>query len=449
MLISNLIKEQHYSLANLEQNAIISTKQIPSSYDVKINSLSIVDNKLIAVFGLEDNIQYNNNTWYPNRNKKVYAAIKSIEDDNFPSIYLVDDFSSSLQVLTQSVGLKIGTKYYIVLVDGNNSLNYLFQIFPSIRSLGNFSNEYLQGKMTICQNKLIDSTGKIFDLTNESANKTSIFNFNETGGYMHPFYKKFGSSSSIAGFVHFDHKSWCVIDEKSHIFEGSSSYNKIAEFYEFDDEFILAGSKDDKFFVTRINADNLEYTSEHSLNKYFDGDIQTHNLVDMNVNKQMCVLYKDGLHYISCADLSGDTISPVIQFNEMTSNFTANETQTISWTFSDNNDETDKIELYEIIDNVETLVNTYDHTIFQSQYTFPDSENVTLKLLIFDKDNNIGSDELNFQKIIPFTFYSVTADKNEYNTEEKIDLQWEDNGNQSTQYKVFYKLTQEQDWMRP
>jgi len=445
VLLTNTLgynSEQHYIKVNLDDNSIISSKTIPTNDFIQLDSYSLSNDRIIAVF--RTNLNSND------VEKKFYYAIKDLSSNNFSSVVPFD--SCSGYCTKYSIGFNIDTNYYVVTTEYNSQSSLFYRIYPSFSQLGNFSNDYAGEYLHVSGNYLSTGWKKIYLINDSNTNKNPILTISVSSSISTPYYYNYSSSLNIAGYRAYKTGGnfGLIVDNQHNIIELPQLNGSAEAIFEFEDEFIISeiNSSDTHYRIVRIDkSDHYKY-SIYSLGKELQFN-KIQKVTHINRNKLLGVLFKHGTNmYITSADLSGDSIPPTITITNNNFSFEQGIPGSITWTMSDNNNDISKIEIIKVINDVENILSSAaDSSLTEFEYNFiDDTEEVEIKVAVYDSSGNVGFDTVTFNKVIPFKFMSFKTNKEEYDSNEYIEFNWNSTGDHSTSYQISHKEVSKSDW---
>ena len=338
-------------------------------------------------------------------------------------------------------------KYYL------NRKNMFRKVYPLLGEIDSFSSEPLGYGLNVHNNYLsATDEGLIGTLKNDFTLETILI---DNDCCYNIFKHKSFDSNYIGGINSFNFNSSTRIDVK--LYKEDLSYT---DFQLFSSSNVIATFKDE---ILCVGYGYEPYYGKYVVSKFtiLDNSLGVGDIIsfgkansdfninrsDINQNKYVATAWKN---FLAVADLSGDIVQPQINFTSDTSQIKKNETTTLSWQALDNKDELIKYELYTIINNNQTLLETITDTTKTSySYTFTQANNteVTFKIVAYDKDNNWNSDSITFTVISPVTLTSFIVNKSTVLLGDKLIFTWESqDADFSTPYTVCKRKTGVEEW---
>jgi len=334
----------------------------------------------------------------------------------------------------------------------NNILrrNQFVEIYPSIGSVKNFSDEYF-GRCNNVHNNYISSTlyGMLFSLNSDFTINNKILE-EENNSYMNLKFKSFDSTYIAVFGKYISNK--CDLTLYNNNFSNvsvkvDSQSNKVVT---FEDEAIIVGyglSQSPYKYKHVINKVDL-ITAQKGIIGIGQGDSSlNYNKVDINKNKYVAVAWNN---FLAVADLSGDIIPPEIDITSSDGKITNGSNLIINWNAQDNRDELIKFEIYKISDNSSTLLDTIND-VSQQSYNIDVNEvsnkKITYKVVAFDYDGNQNDDTIEFDIVVPVSIKSFSVNKSTVDIGENLLFIWDAQGaDNSTAYTVYKRKIDSLDW---
>ncbi|MGA1869572.1 MAG: NBR1-Ig-like domain-containing protein [bacterium] len=326
--------------------------------------------------------------------------------------------------------------------------NKFIQIFPTLGSITNFSDEDFGTCLNIVDDYLSSTYGygKIYSLNSDLTIKQALYDGGD--GYTPLEFKSFGSTFIAALNMYNNGKMNFILFKKDLSIETFDSLTQSNELAAFDDEAIFVGYGYEPYrgknVVTKLDLTKGEksiiaFGSANSLENY--------KKVDINQNKYVAVAWGN---FLAVGNLSGDIVQPEVIFTNAGAQVTDGTTLMLSWQASDNRDELIKYEIYKIVEGANTLIDTItDVSITNDMYTLSEgiTGEITFKIIAYDYEGNINYDTVTFDIIEPLEFTSFSVNKSTAQLGEKLIFTWSANGtNSHTGYTVCKKKAGSSEW---
>jgi len=347
-------------------------------------------------------------------------------------------------------------KVYVKWVDsegGSSSSqrrNRVKEIYPTLGSEHVLDDSYLGMEIRVDGNYLYAYCGKIYSLNDNLTVNQLLFESENrsctTGGE----FKDYSTNHNIISFSTDYNKGIELIKSNltSVLLGGKIQGNDVSI---YDDKIITIGYKDNKNHIN-IYDSNFNKLSEIDIGKYADTSF-TYNKVDSNKNRLIAV---SGLEYhkayLTIADLSNDITAPNITLSNSETTIEVGNSIKLIWTANDNNNELVRYEVYKVTSGEESLLTTITD-INNRTFTYT-QENTTdkfiqLKVVAYDASGNSNYATLPLKVQQSITFDSFSINKSEINLGESIIFSWSSSGSdETTQYTVYKKATDETEWSR-
>ena len=428
-----------------------NTKELSSPVEILISNqenkmffkdFELLDNKPFVLFGKEY------------QSSKFYLSYK--DDSSFTSLQEV--LNKSTIKWNEVDFAQYKNKLYIKWVDTENGTssvdrrNKRKEVYPNIDSEKNIYDTYLGYEVRVNNNHLYADCGKIFSLNNDLIINKLLFKSEDNSCRPMGEFKDFSTTHEIIDFfsVAFGDTRTKLIKKDFSILLLESKKDK-TEVAIYDDKVITVGDVDDKNSITVYDS-KFKKISELSFGKYTEfSDVYAKS--DINKNQIMAISNLERYKaYLTIADLSNDITAPNITLTNSETTIAVGSSLNLSWTANDNNNELVRYEVYKVVNGEKSLLTTITDISHKNfTYTQENSSDkfIQLKVVAYDASGNSNYATLPLKVQRNITFNSFTIDKSEINLGEKIIFSWSSSGgDETTQYTVYRKATDETEWSR-